>query len=126
MAPLQAAADVLLFKLFGIFGKGRSAAAEKEARSVVSSLVRGTGKGIALEVPTEVGQQMAERWQAGLPLLSDEALSEYLEAGAAAFVVGGGIGGVTNVYQNKKAKQNLLAAAETANKKAAGKRTSGN
>ena len=118
MAPLQAAADVLLFRLFGIFGKGRgSAAAEKEARSVVSSLVRGTGKGIALEVPTEVGQQMAERWQAGLPLLSDEALSEYLEAGAAAFVVGGGIGGVTNVYQNKKAKQNLLAAAEAANKK---------
>ena len=117
-APAQAAADALLFKLFGIIGKGKgSAAAEKEARSFVGALIRGGGKGAAVEMPTEVFQQMAERWQAGLPLTGDEALAEYLEAGAAAFVVGGGIGGVTNVYQNKKAKKNLLAAAEEENKK---------
>lgn len=49
--------------------------------------------GAATEVPTEVSQQILERWQAGLPLDNDEAISEYLDAAVGAGVLGGAVGG---------------------------------
>lgn len=48
--------------------------------------------GAAVEAPTEIGQQIAERWQAGLPLDSDEAIQEYIEVGIAAGILGGAVG----------------------------------
>jgi hypothetical protein len=54
----------------------------------------GAGAGAAVEVPTEIGQQVLERMQAGLPLADEEAINEYAEAGVAAGLLGGTVGGV--------------------------------
>ena len=50
---------------------------------------RATGGG-ATEGLTEVGQQMMERAQAGLPIDSDDAIAEYREAAIAGGLIGGG------------------------------------
>jgi hypothetical protein len=58
---------------------GRTAAqAEKLANErLLATLTKGTATGVAVEVPTEILQQMLERAQAGLPLASPEAYAEY-------------------------------------------------
>ena len=60
---------------------------------VFSRVAKGAGAGAAVEVPTEVGQQMIERAQAGLDLQSDEAITEYIDAAVAAGMIGGSFGG---------------------------------
>ena len=55
----------------------------------------GAGEGAAAEVPTEITQQIIERFQAGLPLDNDEAINEYVNAGILGGVMGGGIRGTT-------------------------------
>ena len=60
---------------------------------------KGVGAGAVVEVPNEIGQAVIERAQAGLPLGNDEALKEYKEAGIAAGLIGGTIGGGANVLQ---------------------------
>ena len=55
----------------------------------------GVARGAAIEMPTEVAQQVIERAQADLDVLSDEALTEYGEAGYMAAIAGGTIGGVS-------------------------------
>ena len=50
-----------------------------------------------LKIPTEIGQQVIERAQAGLSLTSDEAISEYIDAGVAAGMIGSTVGGVGNI-----------------------------
>ena len=52
--------------------------------------VKGAGAGVIAEVPTELGQQVIERYQAGMPLDSPEAIEEYIEVMAAAGLVGRG------------------------------------
>jgi len=54
-------------------------------------------KGIS-EVPTEVLEQAAERYQAGLSLTGEEANKEYFEAGWGALAVGTGLGGAAGAY----------------------------
>ena len=124
-APVQATLDFVLFRLFGLIGKAKgSASAEKQAAEFAKKLAAGTAsvgakgfaKGGGAEIITEVNQQILERWQAGLDLTDDEAISEYMEAGAASLVVGGGIGATSQIYQNKQAKKNLFKAAEEAKK----------
>lgn len=66
---------------------------EAVARNVIPRIVRGVGVGAATEVPAEVFQQALERAQAGLDVLSNEAMAEYREAATAAAVVGGTVGG---------------------------------
>jgi hypothetical protein len=44
-----------------------------------TTLAKGAGVSILAEVPTEVGQAMIERLQAGLPLTTDDAMKEYAE-----------------------------------------------
>lgn len=46
-------------------------------QSLKRTLATGAARATAVEVPTEVTQSMLERLQAGLPLLSDDALKEY-------------------------------------------------
>ena len=58
---------------------------------------KGAALGATVEVPTEVGQQLIERFQAGMPIDSPEAIDEYIEVMAAAGLVGGSIRGATNV-----------------------------
>lgn len=86
-AALERAAFALsgLSKLFGInlgsAGKSALANAEKIARRNVGlAVARGGGKLVAAEVPTEVTQQMLERYYADLPLTDEDALKEYSEA----------------------------------------------
>ena len=56
--------------------------AEQIARqNLAATLAKGGGKLIAAEVPTEIAQQMLERYYADLPLLDEEAKKEYAEAG---------------------------------------------
>ena len=63
--------------------KGATKEAELAAAKKISSegFLKTAGKGLAIgagvEIPGEVTQQMLERLQAGLPLLNDDALSEY-------------------------------------------------
>ena len=59
--------------------------------------VKGAGTGALAEVPTEIGQQLIERAQAGLPIDDEEALAEYREAGIAGGLLGGSIRGTSNV-----------------------------
>jgi hypothetical protein len=69
--------------------------------------VRGTvglGTGAALEGLTEAGQQLIERYQAGMDISSDEAIEEYLSSAAAGAVLGGGIGGLGGALSKSSAK----------------------
>jgi hypothetical protein len=99
-AAPQAALDIvqqrLLFgsklfsKVLGVpettLAKQSAAQVEKLAQEkLLPTLLKGTAKGIAAEIPTEIGQQMIERAQAGLSITSPDALAEY---GETAYQVG--------------------------------------
>lgn len=92
-APIGYFADRLMLG----FGKvpekilGQQVAAELAKRGGVRAAT-GATVGVIAEAPTEVLEQMGERWQAGLPLKGEDAMREYKEAffGAAAI---GGVGG---------------------------------
>jgi hypothetical protein len=117
----QAALDIvqqrLLFgsKLFskalGIpeatLAKQSAAQVEKLAKEkLLPTLVKGTGKGIVAEIPTEIGQQMIERAQAGLSITSPDALAEY---GETAYQVGllGPLGAVGRISEKGAARQEV-------------------
>jgi hypothetical protein len=55
---------------------------------------RGAAAGVPSEALTEIGQQMIERHQAGLPIDSPDAYREYIEAGVIGGLLGGAAGGV--------------------------------
>jgi hypothetical protein len=88
----------LLGKLLGpkadeFLRKGSEEAIERAAReSLTTSLTKGAGVGALAEIPTEVAQQMLERYQAGLSLTDEQALKEYGEAAYGAGLVGGPFG----------------------------------
>jgi len=73
----------------GIFSRGISRAFYRGAK--------GVGFGAAAEAPTEVGQQLLERLQAGKSISDQEAIDEYIEVAVAAGLVGGTVKGVTTV-----------------------------
>jgi hypothetical protein len=75
--------------------------------SVWARAGKGGAAGLATEVPTEITQQLLERAQAGLPIDSDDAIKEYVEAGVAAGLLGGPIGAVGGVAQRDVAPQEL-------------------
>lgn len=61
-------------------------------------LGRGVVKGAGIEIPQEVMQTIGERYQAGLPLIGDEAAEEYLEAMVGGFFLGSSIGTTMDVF----------------------------
>jgi len=74
------------------------------------TLVRGglftrAAKGAALGAPVEglneVGQAVLERYQAGLPIDTPEAIQEYIDNGIAGGVLGGGLGASTGVVAGR-------------------------
>ena len=67
--------------------------------SCICNFLIGVGVGAGVEVLNEIGQAVVERAQAGLPLFTAEAGKEYKEAGIAAGLIGGTIGGGANVLQ---------------------------
>ena len=62
---------------------------------------KGATAGAATEIPTEIGQQLIERYQAGLPIDDDEAVKEYIDVAIAAGLVGGTVRGTTNALTGK-------------------------
>ena len=120
-AAPQAALDIvqqrLLFgsKLFskalGIpeasLAKQSAAQVEKLAQEkLLPTLLKGTAKGVVAEIPTEIGQQMIERAQAGLSLTSPDALAEY---GETAYQVGllGPLGAVGRISDKGAARAQI-------------------
>lgn len=75
----------------------------KAGAGLFTRLSAGAGTGIVTEVPTEIGQQVLERAQAGLSLDDEEAMQEYLDAGVGAGVIGGGIGGASGAFRGRGA-----------------------
>lgn len=65
--------------------------------NILLRTVKGAGAGIAAEVPSEIGQQVLERAQAGLPLDSEDAIAEYAAIARDTAIVGGTVGSVSNV-----------------------------
>ena len=63
------------------------------AAGVAKRVGTGAAEGIIAEAPTEVLEQAAERYQAGLSLTDDKAMQEYKEAFFGAAAAGAGIGG---------------------------------
>ena len=79
-ATLEGIADkILLGSVFRPLGK-----------SIFTRTVSRAGGGATTESLTEVGQQMMERAQAGLPIDSEDAIAEYREAAIAGGLIGGG------------------------------------
>jgi Large polyvalent protein associated domain 38 len=104
-APIGYFADRLTLGLGKIPEKiiGKEAAAELAKRAganVGTRAATGATLGVIAESPTEVLEQMAERWQAGLSLKDEDAMREYKEAffGAAAV---GGLGGAAGHAMQK-------------------------
>ena len=91
------------------------------AKKIFTRVVQGAGQGILSEVPTEISQQLLERWQAGKPLDNPEAIAEYREVGIAAGILGGGIGSVGGVFKgpsldnatDTKIDENVASSAKT-------------
>ena len=73
---------------------------------LIPLLLKGTAKGVAAELPTEIGQQMLERWQAGLDITGPDALAEY---GNTAYQVGllGPLGAVGRLSERGAARTEL-------------------
>ncbi len=109
-----------LFKSFPLVGKlfgegGEKAAKEAEGKlaeaiqnktlTFKGGIARGIAKGVAFEVPQEIAQTAVERWQAGLSLTDAEAKSEYIEAGAGAVLLGGGLGGASGFVSTRDQKR---------------------
>ena len=79
-AALEGISDkILLGSVFRPLGK-----------SIFTRTVSRAGGGATTESLTEVGQQMMERAQAGLPIDSEDAIAEYREAAIAGGLIGGG------------------------------------
>ena len=64
---------------------------------IFTRAVKGVGAGAVAEVPTEIGQEVINRYQAGLPIDDEEAFKVYEEVAIAAGLTGGTVRGATNV-----------------------------
>ena len=64
---------------------------------IFTRAAKGVGIGTAVEVPTEIGQEVLNRYQAGLPIDDEEALRVYRDVAIAAGLVGGTVRGGTNI-----------------------------
>ena len=79
---------------------------EIAARKTGETLARGAFRGLS-EMPTEVLEQAAERYQAGLSLTDAEAKAEYKEAAAGALAVGA-VGGAGSAYRERGKAQEFV------------------
>lgn len=124
-APLGYFADRFTLGL-GSVGKnaGKEALKELAARGGAGAVAKEVGKraavgateGIIAEAPTEVLEQVAERYQAGLALTGDDAMRDYKEAFFGAAAAGGALGGGAKgaqAYGDYRAEKKALEPAAT-------------
>jgi hypothetical protein len=93
-------------------GRAAAQAVEELTKKAEESLFkqtipRGIARGAAAEMPTEVAQQVLERWQAGLDVLSPEAMAEYGEAAYLAGTIGGALGPIGRISERADARRQL-------------------
>jgi hypothetical protein len=86
--------------------KAREELVKAAGRSRLGAAGRGAAVGVA-EIPVEIAQAVIERAQAGLDVLSPEALSEYGENAYLAGLVGPTIGAATRVTEPGAARRKL-------------------
>ena len=77
---------------------------------IFTRAAKGIGVGTVAEVPTEIGQEVINRYQAGLPIADEEAFKVYEDVAIAAGLTGGTVRGATNVIggdirKEQKAKE---------------------
>jgi len=93
-AALYAVPSSVLDAAFATLGaKFLSTGLLKGGGGLLTRATRGAVEGSIIEAPTELGQQFLERYQAGLPIDSDEAKLEYAEAAKGGALLGGLFGG---------------------------------
>jgi hypothetical protein len=94
----------LVSKLTGLpvetlLGRTSEQATKLADERILATIAKGTATGAALELPTEITQQIIQRAQAGLPLSSPDALKEYGETAYQAGLLGpiGAVGRMSEV-----------------------------
>jgi hypothetical protein len=106
-AAVEGLSETILGHMGGAFTKVLPAAVAKEAVSTgikkgYTQLAKKLGVGAASAALSEGGeevvQQVAERWQAGLPLGDEKAIKEYIENGVTGAVMGALVGAPLKVY----------------------------
>jgi len=113
-AALYAVPQSLLDAAFSALGtKFLSSGALKAGGGLLTRATRGAVEGAIIEAPTELGQQFLNRYQAGLPIDSDEAKLEYMEAAKGGALLGGLFsGGGRAVFGSKEGPDAMPAPAE--------------
>ena len=98
----QASLDSIL-NMFVVSKVGRAfvPAAIQKGGGIFTRVAKGTAEGVLTETPTELGQQVLERYQAGLPMDTPEAIEEYVAAAAGGAILGGILGGGSSFYLQK-------------------------
>jgi len=80
-----------------ILARVGGAAGAQVAGTLLTRGVKGVAKGVITEVPTEIGQEIINRYQAGLPIDDEEAIKTYRDVGIGAGIFGGTIRGGLDV-----------------------------
>ena len=99
--------DTIIARLAAVNTKEAADVVLKDAakRSLHASIARGSGIGVAVEVPTEVAQQILGRAQAGLSLTDPSAWREYKETAVGTVGPGGVFGAVGGVHGRFRAQE---------------------
>lgn len=97
-AAMDAIAEGLQIRGMTLLGKALAGG------GIFTKGVKGIAAGAVSEVPTEIGQALIERAQAGLPVDSPDAIEEYIDVGVAAGLIGGTVGGVGGAYRGLRDK----------------------
>lgn len=107
------AMEIGLGRALGISKMGTEAAEKMAQESLKKSIAVGMGKTALAEVPTEVTQQMLERYQAGLSLTDPEALNEYKDTAYQAVLLSP-LGSAARIVERGEAQQKQVALANLA------------
>lgn len=91
-APFQAASDALVERYLPGAGSIFGDFAAHQTGNFLARTAKSIVKAGATEAVTEAGQQLGERYSAGLPVSGADAAGEYVNAAATAFVLGGVLG----------------------------------
>lgn len=95
VAPVQAASDALVDRFLPGAGRLFGGFAARQTGNFIQRTAKSMAKAGVTEAVTEAGQQLGERYAAGMNVTGADAAAEYANAAVTAFAVGGvlGVGG---------------------------------